>query len=106
MAVMLMGPRAHGSGQHAGADAAARAAVAAGDGCTGWRTTGAAGRGTAISSFLAPLLYLGAMGYGLGALVRRAAPRGAVRRVRRARGAAATAMQIAAGEAMYPVLGA
>ncbi len=64
-------------------------------------------QGTAISSFLAPLLYLGAMGYGLGGLVRPGALGGVPYVEFIAPGVlVATAMQIGAGEAMYPVLGA
>jgi lipooligosaccharide transport system permease protein len=65
--------------------------------------------GTAISSFLAPLLYLGAMGFGLGTLVNRSGGGiGGVPYVEFvAPGVlAATAMQTAAGEASYPVMGA
>jgi lipooligosaccharide transport system permease protein len=65
--------------------------------------------GSAISSFLAPLLYLGAMGFGLGTLVNRSGGGlGGVPYVEFvAPGVlAATAMQTAAGEASYPVMGA
>jgi lipooligosaccharide transport system permease protein len=66
--------------------------------------------GSAISSFLAPVLYLGAMGFGLGSLVNRSGGGGIdgvpyVQFV--APGVlAATAMQTAAGESTYPVMGA
>jgi len=64
-------------------------------------------QGTAMSSFLAPLLYLGAMGYGLGGLVQSGGLGGVPYVEFVAPGVlAATAMQIGAGEAMYPVLGA
>lgn len=66
--------------------------------------------GSAVSSFLAPLLYLGAMGFGLGALVDRGGggALGAVPYVAFvAPGVlAATAMQTGAGESSYPVMGA
>jgi lipooligosaccharide transport system permease protein len=65
--------------------------------------------GSAISNFLAPLLYLGAMGFGLGSLVNRSgAGLGGVPYVQFvAPGVlAATAMQTGAGEASYPVMGA
>jgi lipooligosaccharide transport system permease protein len=65
--------------------------------------------GSAISSFLAPLLYLGAMGFGLGTLVNRSGGGlGGVPYVEFvAPGVlAATAMQTGAGEASYPVMGA
>jgi lipooligosaccharide transport system permease protein len=65
--------------------------------------------GSAISSFLAPLLYLGAMGFGLGSLVNRSG--GGIEGVPYAQFIApgvlaATAMQTAAGETTYPVVGA
>jgi lipooligosaccharide transport system permease protein len=67
-------------------------------------------QGSAISNFLAPLLYLGAMGYGLGALVNRSGT-GALGGVPYlqfiAPGVlAATAMQTGVGESSYPVMGA
>ncbi len=66
--------------------------------------------GSAVSSFLAPLLYLGAMGFGLGSLVDRSggASLGGVPYVAFvAPGVlAATAMQTGVGEASYPVMGA
>ena len=67
-------------------------------------------RGSLISSFLSPLLYLAAMGYGLGSLVDGGSSRGIdgipyVAFI--APGVlAATAMQTASGECTYPVLGA
>lgn len=67
-------------------------------------------KGSLISSFLSPLLYLAAMGYGLGSLVDRGASGGIdgipyVAFI--APGVlAATAMQTASGECTYPVLGA
>jgi lipooligosaccharide transport system permease protein len=67
-------------------------------------------RGSLMSSFLSPLLYLAAMGYGLGALVDRGTSGGidGVAYVSFiAPGVlAATAMQTGAGESTYPVLGA
>jgi lipooligosaccharide transport system permease protein len=65
--------------------------------------------GSAISSFLAPLLYLGAMGFGLGSLVNRSG--GGVDGVPYVQFVApgvlaATAMQTAAGESTYMVMGA
>jgi len=65
--------------------------------------------GSAISSFLAPLLYLGAMGFGLGSLVNRSG--GGIDGVPYAQFVApgvlaATAMQTAAGESTYMVMGA
>jgi lipooligosaccharide transport system permease protein len=65
--------------------------------------------GSAISSFLAPLLYLGAMGFGLGRLVDRSG--GGIDGVPYAQFVApgvlaATAMQTAAGESTYMVMGA
>jgi lipooligosaccharide transport system permease protein len=67
-------------------------------------------QGSAISNFLAPLLYLGAMGFGLGALVNRSgtAALGGVPYVQFiAPGVlAATAMQTGVGESSYPVMGA
>jgi len=65
--------------------------------------------GSAISSFLAPLLYLGALGFGLGTLVNRSGGGiGGVPYVEFVAPGllAATAMQTAAGEASYPVMGA
>jgi lipooligosaccharide transport system permease protein len=64
--------------------------------------------GSAISSFLAPLLYLGAMGFGLGSLVNRSGGIDGVPYVQFvAPGVlAATAMQTAAGESTYMVMGA
>ena len=66
--------------------------------------------GSAVSSFLAPLLYLGAMGFGLGSLVDRSggASLGGVPYVAFvAPGVlAATAMQTGVGEATFPVMGA
>jgi lipooligosaccharide transport system permease protein len=65
--------------------------------------------GSAISSFLAPVLYLGALGFGLGSLVN--SSRGGLAGVPYVQFVApgvlaATAMQTAAGEASYPVMGA
>jgi lipooligosaccharide transport system permease protein len=65
--------------------------------------------GSAISSFLAPLLYLGAMGFGLGALVNRSG--GGVDGVPYVQFVApgllaATAMQTGVGESSYQVMGA
>ena len=59
--------------------------------------------GSAISNFLAPVLYLGAMGIGLGTLVNRSGGIGGVPYVEFvAPGVlAATAMQTGAGEASY-----
>jgi lipooligosaccharide transport system permease protein len=65
-------------------------------------------RGSVISSVLGPLLYLGAMGAGLGTLVNRHAggTLGVSYLTFIAPGLlAATAMQTAFGEALYPVLG-
>ncbi|MGZ4612252.1 MAG: ABC transporter permease [Kineosporiaceae bacterium] len=64
--------------------------------------------GSAISSFLAPLLYLGALGFGLGTLVNSSGGIGGVPYVEFVAPGilAATAMQTAAGEASYPVMGA
>jgi lipooligosaccharide transport system permease protein len=67
-------------------------------------------KGSAFSGFLAPLLYLGSLGYGLGALVDAGSPRG-VGGVPYALFVApglltATAMQTAIGECTYPVMGA
>ncbi len=67
-------------------------------------------QGSAISNFLAPLLYLGAMGYGLGALVDRSGS-GALGGVSYVQFIApgvlaATAMQTGVGESSYPVMGA
>lgn len=66
-------------------------------------------RGSAITSFLTPLLYLGAMGFGLGTLVNRSS--GGIDGVPYVLFVApgvltATAMQVGAGEATYPVTGA
>jgi lipooligosaccharide transport system permease protein len=69
-------------------------------------------RGTVFSGFVAPLLYLGVMGYGLGSLIDRpgqqASTLGGVSYVAFiAPGLmAVTAMQMSVGEASYPVLGA
>ncbi len=66
-------------------------------------------RGTVFSGFVAPLLYLGALGYGLGSLVDGPAstPLGVPYLQFVAPGVlAATAMQTGVGEATYPVLGA
>jgi lipooligosaccharide transport system permease protein len=69
-------------------------------------------RGTVFSGFVAPLLYLGVMGYGLGSLIDRpgqgTATLGGVPYVAFiAPGLmAVTAMQTSVGEASYPVLGA
>ena len=66
-------------------------------------------RGSVISSVLGPVLYLGAMGAGLGSLVNRhsAASLGGVTYLAFISPGllAATAMQTAFGEGMYPVLG-
>jgi lipooligosaccharide transport system permease protein len=67
-------------------------------------------QGSAISNFLAPLLYLGAMGYGLGTLVDRTGG-GALDGVPYVQFIApgvlaATAMQTGVGESSYPVMGA
>jgi lipooligosaccharide transport system permease protein len=65
-------------------------------------------RGSVISSVLGPLLYLGALGAGLGSLVNRHAggTLGVTYLTFIAPGLlAATAMQTAFGEALYPVLG-
>jgi lipooligosaccharide transport system permease protein len=67
-------------------------------------------KGSAFSGFLAPLLYLGSLGFGLGALVDAGQPRG-VEGVPYAQYVApgvlvATAMQTAIGESTYPVMGA
>ena len=67
-------------------------------------------QGSAISNFLAPLLYLGAMGFGLGALVNRSGS-GALDGVPYVQFIApgvlaATAMQTGVGESSYPVMGA
>lgn len=66
-------------------------------------------RGSAFSSFLAPLLYLGSLGFGLGALVD--AGSGGVEGVPYARFVApgvlaVSAMQCAIGEMTYPVMAA
>jgi lipooligosaccharide transport system permease protein len=66
-------------------------------------------RGSVVSGFLSPLLYLGAMGFGLGTLVDSGPGRlGGVAYVGFvAPGVlAATAMQTAVGESTYPVMGA
>src|SRR5947209_11059028 len=65
--------------------------------------------GSAISSFAAPLLYLGALGFGLGSLVNRSG--GGLAGVPYVEFVApgllaATAMQTGSGEASYPVMGA
>jgi lipooligosaccharide transport system permease protein len=67
-------------------------------------------RGSLFSGFLAPLLYLGSLGFGLGSLVD-SGPRGGLDGVPYARFVApgvlaATAMQTAIGESTYPVMGA
>jgi lipooligosaccharide transport system permease protein len=67
-------------------------------------------RASLFSGFLAPLLYLGSLGFGLGSLVDHGA-RGGVDGVRYAVFVApgvlaATAMQTAIGESTYPVMGA
>jgi lipooligosaccharide transport system permease protein len=67
-------------------------------------------QGSAISNFLAPLLYLGAMGFGLGALVNRSGT-GALGGIPYVQFIApgvlaATAMQTGVGESSYPVMGA
>ena len=80
-------------------------AVVAGDAALARRSTAAIWQGSAISNFLGPLLYLGAMGFGLGALVDRSgtAALGGVPYVQFiAPGVlAATAMQTAVGESSY-----
>lgn len=67
-------------------------------------------KGSAFSGFLAPLLYLGSLGFGLGALVDTGSPEGVggVRYVLFVAPGllAATAMQTAIGESTYPVMGA
>jgi lipooligosaccharide transport system permease protein len=67
-------------------------------------------RGSVVSGFLAPLLYLGSIGFGLGALVDKGgapAIEGVPYLAFVAPGVlAATAMQTAVGEATYPVMGA
>lgn len=67
-------------------------------------------RGSVVSGFASPLLYLGAMGFGLGALIDDGgtpALDGVPYVVFVAPGVlAATAMQTAVGEATYPVMGA
>ncbi|NLT53335.1 MAG: ABC transporter permease [Actinomycetales bacterium] len=68
-------------------------------------------RGTVVSSFLSPLLYLGAMGFGLGTLVDGNDAGGRLDGVPYAAFLApgvlaATAMQTAVGESTYPVMGA
>ena len=67
-------------------------------------------RGSMVTGFLAPLLYLGSLGFGLGTLVDRGtAPGvdGVPYAVFVAPGVlAATAMQTAVGESTYPVMGA
>jgi lipooligosaccharide transport system permease protein len=67
-------------------------------------------RGSLFSGFLAPVLYLGSLGFGLGSLVD-SGPRGGIDGVPYARFVApgvlaATAMQTAIGESTYPVMGA
>jgi len=67
-------------------------------------------RGSVFSGFLAPLLYLGSLGFGLGALVD-GAGRGGLGGLTYAAFVApgvlaATAMQTAVGESTYPVMGA
>jgi lipooligosaccharide transport system permease protein len=69
-------------------------------------------RGTVFSGFVAPLLYLGVMGYGLGSLINRpgqsSGTLGGVSYVDFVAPGlmAVTAMQTSVGEASYPVLGA
>ncbi|HEX2809763.1 MAG TPA: ABC transporter permease [Kineosporiaceae bacterium] len=67
-------------------------------------------RASLFSGFLAPVLYLGSLGFGLGSLVD-SGPRGGIDGVPYARFVApgllaATAMQTAIGESTYPVMGA
>jgi lipooligosaccharide transport system permease protein len=75
-----------------------------------WVTYRRTWRGTLWSSFLSPLLYLAAMGYGLGSLVDSSTPGGlggVPYVVYVAPGVlAAVAMQTAIGESSYPVMGA
>ncbi|GAB2680457.1 ABC transporter permease [Thalassiella azotivora] len=79
-----------------------------------WRTYLRTWRGSVFTGFLSPLLYLAAMGYGLGALVDRGDAGGVLVAgevvpyvLFVAPGVlAATAMQAAVGEATYPVMGA
>lgn len=67
-------------------------------------------RGSVVSGFLAPLLYLASLGFGLGTLVDRGGPgrlAGVAYAVYVAPGVlAANAMQTAVGETTYPVMGA
>ena len=67
-------------------------------------------RGSLFTTFLAPVLFLGAMGLGLGGFVDKGSPQslgGVAYLVFLAPGMlAAQAMQTAAGESMYPVLAA
>jgi lipooligosaccharide transport system permease protein len=63
-------------------------------------------RGSVVSGFLAPLLYLGSLGFGLGSMVHRGVD-GVPYVLFVAPGVlAANAMQTAVGEATYPVMGA
>lgn len=63
-------------------------------------------RGSVVSGFLAPLLYLGSLGFGLGSLVQQGVD-GVPYVLFVAPGVlAANAMQTAVGEATYPVMGA
>ena len=70
------------------------------------RTYRATWRGSAVSGFLSPLLYLGSLGFGLGSLVHQNV--GGVSYVLFVAPVvlAANAMQTAVGEATYPVMGA
>lgn len=75
-----------------------------------WTTYKRTWRGSAVSGFLAPLLYLGSLGYGLGTLVDKgghAAIGGVPYAAFVAPGVlAATAMQAAVNDSTYPVMGA
>jgi lipooligosaccharide transport system permease protein len=63
-------------------------------------------RGSVVSGFLAPLLYLGSLGFGLGSLIHQGVA-GVPYVIFVAPGVlAANAMQTAVGEATYPVMGA
>jgi lipooligosaccharide transport system permease protein len=63
-------------------------------------------RGSVVSGFLAPLLYLGSLGFGLGSMVQQSVD-GVPYALFVAPGVlAANAMQTGAGEATYPVMGA